>query len=346
MQKNFAVRLLIGMATIVVVICNSGCKKESISNKDAVTFPHALFFGTDKGEVWNTNDGVNYRSYFTVDNTIVYDIIKAKEFMFYSNEYVYKFEDPDNGNLVYPGTGGQYYSFFNNMHYSAEEERIYIPISGNTSPVAYSDDYGENWNYYSSQDSFSDGSNHADYGYNIKEIDSVGIYFIGSDEKVYSKPFGREFWTRRNITNLQLNTAGLNQMTSTGDKLVFWNVFTDFVTQDIQVVDPASHAVIKSIAPPSVGIILTIVPRDENYLYLCTSDGLIGLNLTTSIYEIYSGDIDGLTIYDVSIQQTTYRSGNVHTFIYAATSEGLYLSEDDGVSFTKVYDGFITSLSH
>ncbi len=348
MQKKLVGNLLMGTAGILLVLFVSSCRKESLSNKDAVKFPHSVFLGTDKGEIWNTNDGVNFRSYFTVDNTQVYDVIKVGEKMFYANSYIYRFDNEDNGNLVYPKASnyGEYNPYLNNLHYCATEDRVYVPLFFGSSPITYSDDHGVTWNGTSSADSFSTKPNVPDAALNIKEINGRGLYMLTDDQKVFRKDYFRDYWTLQPISGIGLQFGGLNQMASTGDKLVFWNVEGLLLNQKIQIVNPSTHAVVKEINPPIATYLFTIVARDENYVYLCTSSGLIGLDLTTLIYKNFTSDIPDANIYDVSIQKTTYRSDNVRNYMYVATSEGLYLSENEGESFHKIFEGAVYSLSH
>ncbi len=345
-------KLDLSFIAIFILLLSFGCQKSAESDRDAVKFPHTLFFGTNKGEVWNTNDSRNFRSFFTVDNSFVYDIVSTKDAMYYANGLVYAFEGPDDGNLVLPKglTPGYYYPYYNNLLFCEEEGRLYVPLVSGNSLMASTDDKGKTWNTYDVIDSFynlSSPTSLPEKAVTIQEIIGKGIYIWTEDLELFFKPYNRDSITRVEIGNEDFDDDEFIMMASTSDKLIFFETQTLLSPVQIQIVDPNTLNVIRSIDPPIVEGINTIVPRDDNFVYIGTTSGLFGLNLNTLVYTPIVNDLpEGVSVHDISRQRTTYRSDNTEYLTYLATDRGLFVSRDQDQTFTKIYDGVITSLSH
>ncbi len=351
MRKLTRNQVLCYFMVLMVMAGSAGCDKSAESDRDAVTFPHTLFFGTDKGEVWNTNDGVNYRSFFTVDNSTVFDIISTLDAMYYQNGNVYTFKGPDDGNIGLPKGKykGEAYPNLNNMLYCETEKRLYVPLAAD-STLASTDDFGKTWTYYNKRDSFTNllpTEPTPNAAVSVKEIPGQGIFAWTEDFELIFKNYNSNRLSKVNLSNADFTGGLFIDIASTSDKLIFFERYNALNAVKIQFVDPKTNNVIRSIDPPLVDVIYTIVPRDDNYLYLATSGGLYGLDINTLIFTPLGSSIpEGTEVYDVSTQSNTYRSGNVESYTYVATSEGLYLSRDYAKTFAKVYDGIIVSLSN
>ncbi len=348
-------RNLLVRALLLFILIGYGCTPhESGSNLDAVISPYRLFFGTENGEVINTNNGSDFRIYRVGAGVSINNILTINDYLFFNTGLISRqMEGENTANVVYNNLGDPvYYPFAGgNMIYAEDEGVLYAASDGN-SPLIYSNDMGDTWMKYDDA-SFVSGNIDPDNAASVLHVEGGGTFFSDGEvspnrkQKVYAKNNGTQVgWDEVNPPDFEDGVIYRFAL-STNNKILAYDVMgvEDLIFYSIGNNNKLTNIRTKEI-PADAGKILRAKFYYIDYVFLCAENGLYKLDLRSNLFtKLKFPEVGQLTAVDITFKKTIYRSGNEKESMFVATDKGLFESIDMGESFTKIYDGVITQLN-
>lgn len=307
------------------------CRKENgIDNNNVISTPYGLYFADSEGSLYNTNDGINYRTVAFSDGYGPRAILVTGNNLLMVKQNV--FLSMDNGQNFNPvDTSANPYAPWQNLILDVpSHSRVYL-ASTQLYGVKYSEDKGSTWkvdtnwdtaitNHYIpvvesfaqtqdnnlfAWDNFDDRLfKRTGTGEKWKEVDKNGL------------PTGPAWWYLGRFANQLLLTdyTGFNGMRYSNDGGQNWNAY---------------------IGLPQRTLYATYAPFDETLLVGTDSMGLYRLEGGIMIPS-NNGLDDFTSVYGFAAKTDYYKVGVEKKYVYAATSTGLYRSEDNGKNWIKM----------
>jgi len=346
MRKNYPIYRLAVVALMAIAF--QGCKKFNDVNTDTVIVaPYSLYFSDSSGSLINTNDGNVFKpSVFPSDGYPSRAICIAGDNLLWvkGNAHI----STNNGVNFNPT-----YTFVNPIAfnqslilYAKDEDRVYM-ASSEQRGIQYSDQKGQVKTWQSDSDfnkAITAGSFLATSFTQLKDNTVLVYDFVRN--RIFSKanktapwieskplpapakflPAGHVFSLGHyNNTVVAIDYLGIGGAWYSNDKGVSWQQYTGL---------PTSRPLL-SVASPFDGVVL--VGTDSLGLYALQG---------TSTNFVYSGSGLGInsSIRGITAKENVYENGVAKEYVYIATNQGIYRSQDLGQNWVQVLPGNFYSI--
>jgi hypothetical protein len=312
------------------------CKKENnlgIDNDKVIKTPYSLYAATDQGWMLNTTDGHTYNSIFPADGFAPLAIVTSgPNLMFVKNNLHLSDNNGKNFNPVYYNVRHQPWQ---QMIVDAPKQgRMYITSTSGRG-IAYSEDRGKTWvdedKWHSSiptnlkVNSFAATADGAVYAFSnesmliIKKSNANADWEAVIIEGMFPTDLG-EYYLSTNATGTSLFLAdydGKQHVWHSEDGGAFWYPYYRTRMPVGKKVFATAQA---NGGPWLVGTDSAGVYRAEGD-YMVPSSG--GLESNTSVYSMV-------------VKRNIYKNDVVNEYIFIATNNGIYRSEDKGYTWDKM----------
>lgn len=333
-SKVYLLPLLLFTA-ITGTLVGSGCRKENgIDNNSVIRTPYGVYFSDRLGALYGTNDGKTYKSVFPTDGytsrttlcTSGENILWVKKNLHLSEDNGLNFNQPKvNSAYITPPTGLRWNSIMLDV---PRFGTVYAANANSGTGVASSRDNGVTWSddapLFSGVtiQSFTQTKNG-----NVYAIDNTGGL-------IYEKTAQLSPWTQ--VTVAAPLPAGSYQLSHFNNALVaadatgangIWYSNNGGQNWDQYVGMPTNQEIFSVNAP-----------FDQVLLAGCDSAGVFRLN-GNSFVPSNNGLTPFTKVYGIVGKQDMYKNDKVIQYVYIATSNGLFRSEDLGQNWTLVRAG-------
>lgn len=314
----------------------TGCIKTNNigqDNDNVILTPHAVLAGTDNGWIVKTNDGRTFNSVFPPDGSPVHMITAAGPNVLVLKSQLYL---SDNGGVNFnPITYNKYkpQPWRDWVLNSPMHNRIYMSSTEGRG-VAFSADSGRTWevdaeweNFTSPNlriSSFAQLTNGSVYAFSDE---SNALYRRDNPASVWSPvltegnfPAPSSFFVVANTTDLFLvDYRGIGGAYYSLDEGRTWARYGD------------------GELPLGVGKkFVSAASSLPGKLAIATEDDVYFATPYSSFEKANTGLDEGTKIYAITSKYNRYKGGHISTFLYMATSKGMYRSDDGGFSWDKV----------
>ena len=334
LHGKLRVNLTIGLMALLGF---TACKKTNNIGQDndtAIATPHTVLAGSFDGQIVKTNDGRTFNQLFPVDGATINMISAAGP-----NVLMLKAQ-----NLFLSDNNGRNFNVVNYTDFNPQpwrywvldcpsHNRVYM-ASNNDYGVAFSADSGKTWNIDTKWEentaanirmtSFGQLNNGTAYAFN----DEYNVLFKRENadanwnrvliEGVF--PAASAFFLTSNTKDLFIvDHAGLGGAWYSNDQGTSWK---QFATGEL----PTDGSVKFVGAGSSYSDILAVATEKDVY-FASSQSGFQKAN---------TGLKSGTTIYGITSKYNVYKNGKTVNFLYIATSDGMFRSDDGGFVWDKV----------
>ncbi len=314
-----------------------GCKKyEEPDVINRLTSPYTLFLGTDQGIILNTNDGDNYRSYFSADGSFVRNLLVADTNLIAIKQNLYvSTNDGTSFNLKFPMAGvaaSVSPNYFNIIKKSKSHKRTYLSTFGDRG-IYYSEDNGLTW-----RPDLEWTTAVPTLTLTLAETQN-GFMYTNTTNNIYIRKNAGDKWA-------PVGKFGL-------PNALAW--FLTGYNNDIQAFDPTgTNGIWYSTndggnfaqVPNSQNIrILSVQQVAPDFSFVGTDSMGVYKLKNNALIPSGAGIPTNAQVYNFISKYQTFKAGNVNHHIYAVTSMGLFRldTSDQGESWVKVKNGFFTA---
>ncbi|RYD53415.1 MAG: hypothetical protein EOP52_04585 [Sphingobacteriales bacterium] len=334
--------LSLASAAVLLAASLSSCRKENgIDNNQVILRPYSLFVSDSAGGLSYTNDGQVYRNFFRTDGTADRGILVSGNNLLWAKSNLQLSENMGAFNPTYrelPYAPDAKWSSM--MLRSDAHARIYV--ASRVDPgVAFSEDNGKSWIPDTSSRINTDSKRINTFA----QLDNGLLWgYDNKVQKAYVK-FGKTIpWAALGGTSLP--TSADYQLTSYGNTLVAY----DYSGQQgaWYTIDTGRNWSQFGGIPAGKRLRSAVVPFGQNLL-LGTDDGEI-YRLDNGTFVLSNEGIErGSIVRSMAFKSDVYKGDNGSAsreirYVYAATSNGLYRSEDNGVNWVKMAPGNFQNL--
>lgn len=338
MKKGILPSILTSVLLIGIVL--SGCKKENslgIDNDRVIKTPYSLFAADSSGAIITTTDGTHYASVFPPDGySANLLLLSGKNLMMVKDNLHLSTNSGRDFNPVYK----QVNKFpWQSMAYDFPEQgRVYISSTAERG-IAYSEDNGLTWatDTFWKKDSLpvsfeissfaglGDGqafaySNEGNVLFVRRNLEEgwVPVIIQGNFPTINSE----YYLTSNDSTLFLVDHNGTGGAWYSGDKGVHWTKYNrgelPINTKYFCAISPSADGNSLLIGTDSLGIFLA-----QDGTFRAASGGLL----------------KGTTVWSFAKKSNYYKNNAVKQYIYAGTRNGLYRSENDGVTWYQITAG-------
>ena len=321
-------------AITAAVITGAGCRKENaIVNNNVIRTPYGVYIADQQGALYNTNDGEKYKTLFTPDGIAPRaitisgnNIIWVKRNLHVSQDNGQNF-NPTNYTVA-PLAKGQ-----NLILNVPSMERVYLASTKGLG-VEYSTDNGITWE---SDNSIGQGSPSPMTPQSFTQLKNGWLFSLdGPSARFYIKmdklapwvgftsagvsplPGGARYLSHINNTLLAADYNGAGGIYYSADTGLTWTQYAG--------------------TPTNQEILSVVAPFDQVVLAGTDSAGIY--RLVGNTFQPSNNGLKPFTsVYAIAGKQDTYKSDIIKQYIYIATNNGLYRSEDLGQNWTLVKTG-------
>lgn len=330
-SKVYLLPLLLFTA-IAGTLVGSGCRKENgIDNNNVIRTPYGVYFSDKLGALYGTNDGKSYKTVFPTDGytpraicTSGPNILWVKANLHVSADNGLNFNPAriNSSSFVTPPPGLRFSSMMLDV---PKQGRVYVATSTSSTGVAVSPDNGLTWqteNIPGPVQSFTQLKNG-----NLYAIDNSGA-------NIFEKTAQLSPWTQ--VTVAAPLPVGSYQLSHINNVLVaadvtgtngIWYSNNNGVNWDQYLGMPTNQEIYSVYAP-----------FDQVVLAGCDSAGVFRLSGNTFVPS-NNGLVPFTKVYGIVGKQDMYKNDKIIQYVYIATNNGLFRSEDLGQNWTLVRAG-------
>jgi len=324
------------------LIAMASCRKQNgIDNDSVIKKPYGLYLTDNNGALFNTNDGILYKTVFPTDGfsqraltTSGLNIIWVKENVHLSEDngknfnptYKKAYDVP----LVAPVPPVPYRPWQPMILDVADQNRVYL-ASTEGKGIVISEDNGKTWMVDTSWDVGVAGKNITSFA-ELKD----GTLFAHnlSKDSLYKRDNKTDRWTRIAPTTA-LPGAGQFYISHFNNTLVATDLTGGkgaYYSNDNGVTWTAYTGL------PARILYATAAPFEQTLLVGTDSNGIYRLQGTTFV-PANNGLEDYTTVYSIIGKDDIYKNDATKRYIYIATNKGLYRSEDAGQNWILLQPG-------
>jgi len=309
------------------------CKKENgIDNETVIKKPYGLYITSEKGELLNTNDGDNYTTVFPVDGYATRSLVtSSKGIVWLKANLFVSLNNGKNFNpkltVSIPPTPGTPWQTI--LLSALDQDRIYAASTLNKG-IYYSDNNGDTW----SEDAAWDNSLIGGGINSFTQLKNGVIYaHADKDDSLYRKNDKNSNWTWVQQTTPLAGTGTyyINHFDNT-------LVATDVTGANGVYYSNDGQNWNKYNGLPTRKLYSTNAPFDQVLLVGTDSMGIYRLQSGQFVASNNGMPINA-TVFGIIGKDNVYKNGARKQFIYAATDQGLYRSEDLGQNWVMVKTG-------
>lgn len=326
---------LLAMAAMIFQSCS---KENGIDNNNVIKRPYVLYLSDAKGTIFASNNGDDYKTVFPGDGTPVRAIVTSKQNLLMVKSDVLFFSD-NGGQSFNPYLPGTNMVVPKNIPWpyfllgSEDQDRIYITNLLGVGGISYSSYDGKSFD--------ADTNWKADTPYtaeSITQLDNKKMFAYSLSgslhgiSHLYMRNSEDEPWEPVR-TNLPITNKFY--LTNNGDVLVA----TDYEgIQGAWYSSDEGKTFTKYSGLPSTTLYATHAPFGKVVLVGTKNLGIYKFD-GTSFAASNSGISPGSTVYSITSKANIYKNDINRQYIFAATSTGIYRSEDMAKSWVKVKPG-------
>lgn len=318
-----------------------GCKKENgIDNNSIIRTPFTLYYTDEQGSLYNTNDGEKTKNIFPPDGFIIKSVITSgTNILFVKNNAHLSLNNGQNFNITdYAVIKDK--PFQSLMLDVPDHGRIYLAVNtGNPSDkgIKYSEDTGKTWTIDINWDaslndapiqSFAQLKNNELYAWNnvnqvlYQRIGKAGLWT--QVVPVVTLPAGGDYFLSRiNNTLIATDYNGTNGVSYSNDGGINWAQYAGL---------------------PNVKLHACAAPFDLDLFVGTEGMGIWKLQPGGVFVPRNSGLENNTEVYGIVGKSDAYKNEALRQYIFSATSDGLYRSQDGGNNWVQVKPGNLRGL--
>lgn len=330
---------LASVAVLVAAVSTSSCRKENgIDNNQVIQKPYSLFVSDSAGGLYISNNGEQYKEFFKTDGVTDRGIVIAGKNVLWAKSNLYLSEDNNAFNVTFSqlpyATDAPWATL---MHYSTARKLVYVACRNGTG-IALSTNYGKSWVF----DTTVVGGPITVSSFTELNSGILAAY-DNKNHRVYAQFSPTSNWfslrsTPPSTGNYQLaayestlvayDYSGTNGAWYTVDTGKNWKQFSGI---------PSNERLLSAVAPFGQNL---LIGTDNGKVYRLDNGTFVLSN---------KGIMAGSVVRGLAAKNNIYKkdaSGNSREirYVYAATSTGLYRSEDGGLNWVATIPGNFQSI--
>lgn len=335
MQKRFtrvAVAFFIGS-----IMLFQGCKKEDtlgIDNDKIIRTPYSLFAGTDQGWLVKTNDAERYTAVFPSDGYAAAALLTCKtNLLFVKNNVHLSENDGQNFNPVFYKVRRQPWQ---EMIVNAEQQgRIYI-TSTEGRGISYSEDTGKTW---VRDDNWEENPPPNTEVTSFTVTDDGAVYaFSYKNFVLLKRASAGDAWTTVTTTGMFPPEDAKYFITSSGNNLYLTDYSGKYDVWHSEDGGANWARYFRSLMPYRTHYNTAAAASGGPLLVGTDSFGVFRAEGNMMVPA--SGGLDQVTsVYRIVVKKNIYKNGAIHEYVFMATNNGIYRSEDKGYNWDKMTFG-------
>lgn len=314
------------------------CKKTNgIDNNAVITKPYTLYVIDSAGTIYNTNNGSGYKKIiFPADG------IPPRAFTTYFNSILMIKSSPNA--FLSSNEGAQFSSTYSNVSPSAFHESMIIDVpsfdrvyiaSSDTKGIAYSkDSTGEQW--------IADNDNGLGTTASITSFTQLEngtlVAFDDAARSIFIKPNVGSGWAQKTASGLPATGSGQMFITHYGNTIVA--VDATGLDGVYYSTDDGDNWQKYSGLPAGVRIYSAYSPFEKALLIGLEGHGAYRLPLGSTTFAPANVGFEANTsVRSIVAKDDYFKNNSIKEYVYAATNNGLYRSEDNGSNWTRIKSG-------
>lgn len=313
-------------------------KINEIDNNQVISKPYSLYVGDSSGTILNTNEGFNYKYVVFNGGIPTTSIITAGNNILFYQYNLHIIENSLTGNNSNPTYTDVGFGFEQSiMHYWARYKRVYV-ISALGKGMVYNDDFGEVNKWRPVTDENVPAGTQITSFTELKSGKLIALdnfnketFRLSDPGQQWQKttggtklPVGLFYLTHKENTVIAVDYSGQSGAFYSTDDGATWNAYAGL--------------------PAGDPLYCANAPFDQTVLIGTASKGIYRLKLGETNFEPASiGLTQNMTVRAIVGKEDYYKNGISKRYIYAATSKGIFRSEDFGDNWVIVKEGNFVS---
>lgn len=331
---------------VSLALLGSGCKKyNQIDNSGTVKTPYTLFMGGFYGALHKTNDGLYFNNLFPTDNSCIRQIIVADSNILYLKENLYVSQNEGksfqvcNQNVIpYVDAFYKYY-FPNTGLYNKSERKVYICVENG---LEVSTDLGKT---FSAETNWASPFPGGKMPTSVTLTNNGTMYLmVDSNDQFVKLPGGQWAAVAQDGVN-DLPTDTTQWYVSKSNDTLFAVDFNGRNGIYYSTNFGSDWSTIAGI-PKKRKILFAHQPEFSNNFYVgIDSGGMYRLDGTNFFFNSVGAGIPwSAKVSFVEGKRIIYRTDVIRNYLYAATDEGLFISETGGLDWRLLRSGSYSTL--
>ncbi len=342
MNSNSIVRKLAILGLFALVIQSCGKRTNGIDNNNVITKPYSLYVCDSFGNIFNTNDGINYKMVYpggglpqraitTADSNLIY--VGARD-AFYSPDFDGDYNFNVTSTTVSPTAFGQ-----SMILSSLSLKRVFL-AGTNPGGVLYSDSSGK-------PGSWKPDTSPAIASAQITSFTQLAsgtvVGYDDASKKTYTLANTGSTWASVGTTGTPLPATGKFFVSHISNRLVAADANG---VEGVYYSDNNGAGWTKYNGLPANTPIYSMNAPFDQVLLVGTTAGIYKLKSSANTFEAKNDGIhDNAIIRGIVGKDVLYKNGKTEQYIYLASSKGVYISYNLGDNwvrvFTKLESGFV-----
>jgi hypothetical protein len=342
---------IFSIIALSLLLAFSACEKiDPQDNAPTISVPYALFVGGIEGQLWKTNDGVNFDRWYQSGSSFSNELFVADTNIIHIKQKV------SVGRGVFPYYPTPVNSFTpltnpvsaekpSQMNIACHDKSNKLVWCCSNPTLVYTDDNGKNWKQYVSPPPVVNmgvltSVITLDNDYTIALNIANKLFF--NNTGLPTTAFAACNTTVAPLFPATFTTAGVPDWALAKDGNTAWVIDENGNYQPYFSTNNAANFTQSSGLPNKRRVNMAKEVEITGDFYVGTdSAGLFRLNNTTNTFQrIATGLPQNLRIWDIEGKRNTYLTGETKDYIYLATDQGLYISENNGNEW-RLIDGTI-----
>lgn len=316
---------------------------DEIDNNNVISKPYVLYVGDTFGAIYRTNDGLNFQTVFGADNYPATAMVTSGANLIYIKKNVHIIEKLGQGNnntnptFMAPGAFSDYgESIIINVNTPAFKNRVYIGGTGKKGYI-FNDSNGRpgiSYSNWKDEDDINIPTGTIMTSFTLLDNNTL-IAYDDVNKRTFKVSSPTQQWTQ--TTGSPLPTAGKFFLSHMGNIVLAAD-------------KTGANGVYYSANDGNSWSQYSGIPTSLQILSMCGGFGqtvLVGTN-GGGVYRLPAGSTKFVTanigmpknaiVKSLSEKYDYYKNNTSKKYIYAATDQGVYRSQDLGENWVKVYE--------